>query len=278
MRSFLRRFTGPTKAEKLLTSRVDKLESQLLLLERHHVRGFWFTQDRIDNFTLPNRRYTCLICEHEADRDGFEVLRSECIFNGGRLERYKCPQCDCVFGAQKFLDLDEQTVSLDYELLYSRYRESETAHLEDRSFRSLRPTHGGVYVNWGAGAWNNTTQELRKEGFDVWSFEPSAPTTAPFVAKSIDEISVKLAGIFSNNVIEHFRNPLDQFRQFHSLLVDGGKMAHSSPCYEYAYPFTRFHTVFLLGRSPQVLADRTGFRVIDRIEDGEYINLVFEKI
>jgi hypothetical protein len=89
---------------------------------------------------------------------------------------------------------------------------------------------------------------------------------------------VGLAGIFSNNVIEHFRNPVEQFRQFHSLLIEGGKMAHSSPCYEYAYPFTRFHTVFLLGRSPEVLAALSGFRIVDRIKDGEYINVVFEKV
>ncbi|MBB3236374.1 methyltransferase domain-containing protein [Phyllobacterium endophyticum] len=169
-------------------------------------------------------------------------------------------------------------VDLEYELLYSRYRENETGHLEDRSFRSLRPTSGAVYINWGAGAWNDTTQKLRAEGFDVWSYEPSAPTTAPFVIKSTDEISVGLAGIFSNNVIEHFRNPVEQFRKFHSLLVEGGKMAHSSPCYEYAYPFTRFHTVFLLGRSPEVLAALSGFRIVDRIKDGEYINVVFEKV
>ncbi len=55
-------------------------------------------------------------------------------------------------------------------------------------------------------------------------------------------------------------------------------MAHSSPCYEYAYAFSRFHTVFLIGRSPEILAAKTGFRVTDRVKDGEYINVVFERI
>ena len=261
-----------------LVERVAKLEAQVLLLEQHHIRGFWFTQDRIDSFSLATRRFKCIVCDYEDERDGFEILQSECMFNGGKLERYKCPNCDCVFGAQKFLDLDETMIGLDYQLLYSRYRENETAHLEDRTFRSLQPIRGGVYINWGAGAWNDTTVRLREEGFDVWSYEPSAPSTAKFVAKTVGEISVKLAGIFSNNVIEHFPNPIEQFRQFHGLLLDGGRMAHSSPCYEYAYPFTRFHTVFLLGRSPEVLAERTGFRITDRVQDGSYINLVYEKI
>lgn len=91
------------------------------------------------------------------------------------------------------------------------------------------------------------------------------------------EISARFNGLFSNNVIEHFRNPVDVFWEFHGLLVDDGVMAHSSPCYENNYTFTRFHTLFLIGNSPHVLAERAGFKVIDRIKDGEYINVVFQK-
>ena len=93
---------------------------------------------------------------------------------------------------------------------------------------------------------------------------------------SRDQISARFDGIFSNNVIEHFRDPRRQFEEFRRILKPGARMAHSSPCYEYAYAFTRFHTLFLLGRSTNVLAARTGFRVSDRTKDGEYINLVFE--
>jgi SAM-dependent methyltransferase len=82
----------------------------------------------------------------------------------------------------------------------------------------------------------------------------------------------------SNNVIEHFRNPVAQFEEFHRILRPGGVMAHSSPCYEYAYACTRFHTLFLTGRSAEVLAGRTGFRVSDRRKNGEYINLVYSKL
>ena len=73
-------------------------------------------------------------------------------------------------------------------------------------------------------------------------------------------ISVKFDAIFSNNVIEHFRDPVAQFEDFKTILANDGRMAHSSPCYEYAYPFTRFHTLFLIGKSPHVLAERTGAR------------------
>ena len=119
---------------------------------------------------------------------------------------------------------------------------------------------------------------LRSNNWNVWGYEPGAEAATDFVVNRRDAISARFDGIFSNNVIEHFRNPVAQFGDFHSLLKVGGTMAHSSPCYEYAYAYSRFHTVFLVGRSPYVLAERTGFKVLDRIQEGEYINYLFERI
>ena len=58
-------------------------------------------------------------------------------------------------------------------------------------------------------------------------------------------LTPKFDGLFSNNVIEHFRTPVTQFRAFRDRLKPSGRMAHSTPCYRYLYPITRFHTVFL---------------------------------
>ena len=91
------------------------------------------------------------------------------------------------------------------------------------------------------------------------------------------EISANFLGIFSNNVIEHFRDPVSQFNDFREILKPGGSMAHSSPCYDYSYDFTRFHTLFLLGKSPYVLAERTGFSATETVRDGEYISFVFRR-
>jgi hypothetical protein len=269
---------NPTADLTDVSRRIDHLERQLELVEKHHVTGFWHTLDKIDELSASSRRPKCLICDYEDSREGFEILTSVCIFNGGLLERYRCPSCDCIFGTQKFLDLSDTMIDLDYRLLYSRYREGETGDMEKRTFHSLQPKYGGVYINWGSGAWNDTTTSLRDLGFDVWSYEPSARTNSPFVVTTKTAIAPNLAGIFSNNVIEHFKDPIAQFREFHSILAPGARMAHSTACYEYLYPFTRFHTVFLLGRSPKILAERTGFRIADQMRDGEYMNVVFEKI
>jgi 2-polyprenyl-3-methyl-5-hydroxy-6-metoxy-1,4-benzoquinol methylase len=69
----------------------------------------------------------------------------------------------------------------------------------------------------------------------VWGFDPNSSSSNPYIVNRREEISASFDGIFSNNVIEHFRTPVTQFEEFHRILKPGGMMAHSSPCYEYAY-------------------------------------------
>ncbi len=83
--------------------------------------------------------------------------------------------CDAVFGPQKYLDLPEEFVSQDYVLLYTHYAEINSTENEIRTFRSLDPKPGGLYLNWGCGTWSETIPRLRADGFDVWGFEPAAP-------------------------------------------------------------------------------------------------------
>jgi hypothetical protein len=252
-------------------------DAQIRVVEKFAVESFWAALDRIYDRELETRTLKCIVCDYADKRSGFEVRTADCVFGGGKLERYVCPSCDCVFGAQKFLDLSPSLIDLDYRLLYSRYREGNTTENEIRTFHSLNAKKGGIYINWGAGAWNTTVGDLRAEGFDVWGYEPSAEISSRFVISEKSAIA-PLDGIFSNNVIEHFVDPVAQFKEFHSMMKPSTLMAHSTACYEYRYEFSRFHAVFLLGRSVETLAMRTGFELVDSITDGEYMNRVFRRI
>lgn len=260
-----------------LNRRVAALEAQLELAERHHTNAFWRALDVIYDQTLGHRILVCTVCGHSAKRNDYAIRTSRCMFGGGKLERYQCPRCDCIFGPQKFLDQDPDFIDLDYRLLYSRYAEQNTTANEVRTFGLLKPEPEGVYLNWGCGAWNDTIVQLRASGWNVSGYEPSASASGPFIATSKEALPAQVDGILSNNVIEHFTNPVAKLHELGAMLKPGGRMAHSSPCYEYRYEGSRFHTTFLLGRSPQVLAERTGFEIIDRVEDGEYMAMVFQK-
>jgi SAM-dependent methyltransferase len=258
--------------------RLDILEKQVALSNSYSVISFWSAIDKIYSKLLPLLSPKCIICDYENSRENYKIFVDKCMFGGGILERYQCPKCDCIFGPQKYLDFDEEFIDLDYRLLYSRYEEGDTTQNETQTFFSLDPQKNGLYLDWGCGAWGSTVQDLRSQNYDVWGYEPSAPITSDFIVNTRDQISAKFDAIFSNNVIEHFRNPVDQFKDFSTILKPGGKMAHSSPCYDYNYAYTRFHTLFLTGRSPHILAERTGFKITNITRNGEYINHVFELI
>ena len=257
-----------------LKGRIERLEAQVEMTERYFTEAFWTALDAAYEAVLPQRVLSCVVCGHEGRRGDFEIRVDQCLFGGGRLERYVCPTCDCVFGPQKYLDLGDAFVGRDYQVLYSRYSEADSTARELRAFQSIKPENPGRYLDWGAGGgWNRTLETLRDQGWDVLGHEPHAsePDPSLLTGGAYD-------GLFSNNVIEHFRDPITQFQQFHWLLKPGCKMAHASPCYDYCYAYTRFHSVFLLGRSPFVLAERTGFTVVDSERDGEYINYVFQRV
>jgi SAM-dependent methyltransferase len=239
------------------------------------VAAHWHTVDLLYEPTLSSRLIGCTLCGHAATRDGYRIEEAECQFAGGRLERYQCPDCDLVFGPLKMLDLTGPMLAADYRLLYETYREGDSTARELRAFRSTEPTRGELILNWGCGARSESVDMLRADGWDAWGFEPSVGSTSPFVAGHLAEISATFDRLFSNNVIEHFRDPVSEFREMASHLRSGALMTHATPCYEMKCADTRFHTAFYLGRSVEVLASRTGLELVRREHDGDYMSTTF---
>jgi hypothetical protein len=166
------------------------------------------------------------------------------------------------------LEVSEALLRVDYALLYE-----DCSEADGMSVDAAAPTSIG-----GCGRWSRTAGELRAQGYDAWGFEPAAPPAdGSFVVGDRAAVTGRFDGLFSNNVIEHMLRPVEEFRFFHGVLKPGARMAHASPCYRDAYACTRFHTLFLVGDSPAVLAERSGFRATDREEDGEFVNVVFER-
>lgn len=166
-------------------------------------------------------------------------------------------------------DLSSQEFDLDYMQHYTVFNEGDTTEDEIFTFYQLNPSKEGVYLNYGCGAWSKSINELRREGYNVYGFEPYVSTeSSPYIINNINELKkMSFDGIFTNNVLEHLLDPVQSFSLFKSLLKDQNSiMVHSTPCYEYLYEYTRFHLIFYTGRSINTLCKKTGLIALDRYD------------
>lgn len=257
-----------TEAESLRQSLVAALEDERtnanIGLMQGLIQNRWATVDAISNVLYPSTHpVECLICGHVAPRSAYSTRVSYCRLGGGVLERYVCPDCGAIFGPLKMMALNADQMADEYRLNYLVNRESDCTDLELRAFEALEPRKDGVYLNYGAGAWNSTTEKLRSAGYDVYDYEPYAPAGAhPWVVRSFDDLGERrFDGVFSNDLIEHLQRPVEDLKRMGTLLKPDAVMVHGSGCYEYAFEYTRFHLYFLTGNSLQRLASLAGFTV-----------------
>ena len=256
-------------------SRDERLEGYRRIvteLFRNEIRCRWQIVDALDSLLFPPETIAmCPICEHSAPCASYETKESECRFGGGRLQRFVCPECGAIFGPLKMMRLSKEQLGEEYRQSYMVYSESNCTLLEKLAFESLHPRKNGVYLNYGAGAWNRTTEDLRADGYEVYDYEPYAPAKSnPWVIRSFADLEkMRFDGIFSNDLIEHLQNPVADMKAMTRLLKRGGEMAHCSGCYEYAFEYTRFHLFFLTGGSLQRLCSRAGlsYKLGDRLFD-----------
>ena len=254
------------------TAQMADLKQHLL---RHQIASKWSLVDFLENRSPePSCTRQCPLCQHQAAQAVFPVRESHCIFGGGVLRRYQCPACDLIFGPEKMFGLTPQELSQDYEWHYQAYQEGDSTAQEIRAFHAMNPVRNGSYLNYGAGAWSRSVQILRQEGWQVYAYEPHASASAggEYAIQGKAALSaMRFDGIYSNNVLEHLRQPVQDLDFLRTLLKPGGCMAHATPCFEYLYEFTRFHLFFFLGRSHAALARQAGLTIRDYIQDGEFM-------
>lgn len=246
-------------------------------LLRHQISTKWDIIDVLEHDRILATELSCPLCGYRSEADKFGKLVASCIFGGGELTRYQCPECDLIFGPEKMLRLSGAELSRDYEWHYQVFTEGDSTIQEVRAFHALMPERDGVYLNWGAGAWSKSVDVLRQDGWNVYGYEPhgSASASGPYLISDKAQLSaMRFDGIFSNNVLEHLRHPVRELTIMRDLLKNGGSMSHATPCFEYLYEFTRFHLFFYLGRSRSILADKAGLRIDDFVSEGEFMNII----
>jgi hypothetical protein len=251
-------------------------EIQRTLL-RNQIAVKWSTVDFLIRRALEGAAIRiCPLCGYKAADIEFRKLRSHCIFGGGDLLRHACPHCDLIYGPDKMFDLTDAELSEDYEWHYKAYDEGDSTERELRTFFSLKPDKQGVYLNYGAGCWSESVQKLRTLGWNVYAYEPHNSAlngvSCDWLICSSEQLRhMRFDGIFSNNVLEHFRHPVQELKSMTQLLRAGARMAHATPCYEYLYEYTRFHLFFFVGKSKDLLMQQANVQLVDEIIDGDFI-------
>lgn len=215
-------------ADSTPTAQVEPLPDAIGLeheLLRHQIANRWSVVDAIERATRVSPEYrTCPLCETTERSGSFAPYITHCIFGGGHLHRYQCPACDVIFGADKMFDLTASELTQEYEWHYKVYEEGDSTDAEVRAFHSLNPRRDGVYVNYGAGSWSRTVPKLREEGWNVLAYEPHGSAAAAgdwLISSEAQMHGRQFDGIFSNNVLEHFRQPADDLRRMTQWLKPG---------------------------------------------------------
>jgi hypothetical protein len=250
---------------------IDDREQKSEALARYSVRTNWkFTDYVLSNEDQSERVVECLICLHREKIGKLEKMYSKCIFSGGNLERYVCPSCGAIFGPVKFSDQTDGERDDDYIVHYIGYREADSTEREIAIFHLLEPRKDKVYLCYGCGSWSKSLQKLTEDGYTVYGYEPYSPDISNYdqMIISRDKLSkMRFDGIFSNDVLEHFVDPVEEMIFMKTLLSHpSSKMAHGTGCYLYKYEYTRFHTCFFTGRSVDVMCERAGLSHGDFIE------------
>jgi 2-polyprenyl-3-methyl-5-hydroxy-6-metoxy-1,4-benzoquinol methylase len=88
--------------------------------------------------------------------------------------------------------------------------------------------------------------------------------------------------IFSNNFIEHVIDPLNNIKYLLNCLEKNGCLIFISPCFEYCYEFTHFHTFFFIGRSIDELCKKLAIKMVYStkitFKDGQFTSVkIFKK-
>lgn len=253
----------------------EKLQFRDLL--RHQISSRWSIIDAGSRRHATRMDLQCPLCDFQGDTDKFSSFITNCIFEGGELLRHQCPECDLIFGDQKMLDLSEAELTTDYEWHYKAFSEADATAHEVRAFHAMKPNKDGFYLNWGAGAWSNSIEVLRQDGWNVYGYEPhlSALNDNPYIISSKKQLlELRFDGIFSNNVLEHLRYPVRDLSLMSELLKPRGRMSHATSCFDYLYEYTRFHLFFFLGRSRSILARKANLIIDEFIVDGEFMDLI----
>lgn len=195
--------------------------------------------------------------------------RSKLFFEFNNIKYYKCERCRSVFmDPENFLSPEEEK---------KRYEEHNN-DVEDKNYQEFVTDivceikkDWNIYakgLDFGAGTGPVITKLLRDSGYNLEVYDP-------FFWDKEKHLNKKYDYIVSCEVIEHFHNPLKDFKILYSLLREGGSLYCKTEIYDDSIDFENWyykndptHVFFYHEDGFKWIVDNVGFnnyKINDRI-------------
>jgi len=215
--------------------------------------------------------HNCPICSFEVELKSKPGLFARC-FSGRDIQRYQCPNCDCIFGPLDMLTHPD--IMSTYEKMSVDRVENDVkvrTQAEIMAFNYINKVgKNGNYLNFGAGKWSQSVVQLRADGWNLDAYEPcsTASLSGIEVFSKISDLRTNFYdGIFTHDVLEHFQNPIETIKLLGTLLKTNGLQCHKSPCFSYGYEWSSWHIFYPIGRSVNILVEKSGQELVQRETD-----------
>ncbi|AYV86321.1 MAG: methyltransferase domain-containing protein [Solumvirus sp.] len=200
---------------------------------------------------------TCIICDYKSSAQEFKEFKSEDLFGTGALIRNKCPKCDAIFGPQKFLALSDILFTKDYIELKSKHPDSDMTGMWSDLMALCDYDKTKRYLFYGVYDPINITHFISM-GYNVIGYNPHlTKNTSNLFITSPEELKLfRFDYILSINSLAYCRDPIKDLSLLEKILNPGGRMAHSTICFDYAVENSHYHLCFFLGKSVDIMAKR----------------------
>lgn len=208
------------------------------------------TQPIIDNLS-------CKVCNYNADIKTYNKLVANDNFGAGKLIRYRCPNCEVIFGDLRFLNLPPEEIARDYADHYSYSSEGDTSITIIKMFEILELDKNLRYLDYACGEAMKALEILNNKGYtNIFGYDKYVTCNHKNFLNNIT--NEKFDIIFANNFIEHVIDPFNDISVILEHLNQNGKLILLSPCWSFAYCYewTHYHTFFFSEKSLDILCKK----------------------
>jgi len=213
---------------------------------------------------------TCPLCQKTNNIETFKRFESYDLFQMDKIVRFQCAECDLIFGDLRVLSLSQDELIQDYKDTYSYFNEGTTDIWFINLFTDiLKFPKNKKILDYGSGSTLKYHNVLNNQGFNIDVYDKFLFSYN--LEKNYYDI------VFSHNVIEHLINPVDDVNEMLNYLKHDGILVISSPCWNYCYEFTHFHTFFFVNRSVEILISKLNLLLLDNIETNDTIIKIFKR-